>query len=441
MIRLALAVLVATTLTATSATAQTNTNTTQASPPAQEQAKSQQDIILLTNELESGAFSFESGVPATPALTIIGASGDAIPTTSNLQSFAISVLRASETAGGGTAAGLDFSPYWGMRRTMSLANYTEDGQEWRRRLLRGRVSAAFTEGDEAKNAPSRASIGFATSLLDSSDPSMIEASSNVPLYSACILNRLETNAALEQAFDSWEDADHDADVIARIGGTQEQIEAANLRRDAAFTRLNAAYAQPARDCRDITVNAARRGRAWDVGAAFQWTGEPGSLDSMEPAGSTVWMTLTSGRELEFVPLSSEGASSEANFRAVGHVRFDFESIGRTASNLEVEYDRQTAALAIERLGPNSVFSLQASYRNSDGATGTEFDGESWQYLLRADFRARDWIGDTLGDNVWISVAVGAIDGDSIEEDTYTSVALRFKRPDRGPVINAPWGTR
>jgi hypothetical protein len=412
------------------------------------------DIVLMNNPLRSGAFSFEYGVPATPALTIIGANGDSIPTNANLQRFAMSVLRASEETGGGAAAGLDFSPFWGMEsRTMSWQTYRGRSSNWERSWYRARISAAFNEGNSGDEAPSRAAVGVATSLLDSSDPAMLmvpadeldgddprtgnERGRPVPYFSACVLNARRAAGNLDQAMVLWAAATSELRESERANDPHTRIVQLQARQAAAAAAFVPEYSRVAQECRQQTQNVARRRRAWDVGLATQWAGDPGSLDNMEPAGTSLWSTITTGASGATASLDDD-ASEEANFRGVAHIRLDVEAADFTTPTTRIEYDRQTVAIGIERLTRRSTISLQASYRNDDGPAGSEFDGESYQYLLRADVPAGDFLGGTFGENTWLSVSVGAIDGDQVENDSYVSVALRFKAPERSPVIGDAW---
>lgn len=398
------------------------------------------DIELVNDSIEEGALAFEYGVPASPALAIIGATGEAIPNAANLQRFAIGIVKASEEAGGGAAGSIDISPFWAYGGTISLNEYIE-GTNFSRITRRARLSAAYVEGEDGEH-PARAAIGFATSLLDQSDP--VVARHDGMTYSECLAFALQP-AEIRTASRQLRDAMVDARVLDVIGdepvapSLRQQIDA-NLQ--SAREAYNTVVEPLANACRRNATEATRRAAAWDVGAAAQWRGEDAEFSSLSSAGATLWstwMTRAHGR--------IEAGSDRALFRGVAHIRADIDTVEFDEQGDAFEFNRTVVALGVERIrAEQSMFSFQVSYETSDGPSGSQWDGDSYRYLLRAEAPLRRAIGmrRESGDNpfangVWLSVGLGAIDRPGEDgDDSYLSVALRFKTPEYQSLFPHSW---
>jgi hypothetical protein len=135
--------------------------------------------ILNTAAANADLFSFDYGIPHSPALMLAGLSTDKITPASSLKPFVLSLPGLLGSGSTATSAALDTAPAWvfGDQQGLSSFNYAEDGRFWDRLWYRTRISVAVAKGDDgggdpAKIKPSRAAIGVSVSLLDNSDPIM-----------------------------------------------------------------------------------------------------------------------------------------------------------------------------------------------------------------------------------------------------------------------------
>ena len=119
-------------------------------------------------------FSFDYGVPESPALALAGLGTDKIKPATSLKPFVLSLPGLFDASGSGSAA-LDVSPLWLMDPEASAFNYSVPSNYWNRVLARARLGLALYRGDDAggnsaKAKPSRAALGLSFSLSDGADP-------------------------------------------------------------------------------------------------------------------------------------------------------------------------------------------------------------------------------------------------------------------------------
>lgn len=119
-------------------------------------------------------FSFDYGIPESPALALAGLGTDKIKPATSLKPFVLSLPGLFDASGNGSAA-LDVSPLWLMDPEASAFNYSAPSNYWKRVLARTRLGLALYRGDDAggntaKAKPSRAALGLSFSLSDGADP-------------------------------------------------------------------------------------------------------------------------------------------------------------------------------------------------------------------------------------------------------------------------------
>jgi hypothetical protein len=144
--------------------------------------------ILDTKARNASIFSFDYGVPHSPALMLAGLSSDKITPATSLKAFVVALPGLVGSGATANSAAFDFAPAWalseqGDTEVLAYASYTPQGY-WDRVWYRTRVSGAISKGDDgggdAKKAkPSRAAVGVSFSLLDGSDPIMARSSTDV----------------------------------------------------------------------------------------------------------------------------------------------------------------------------------------------------------------------------------------------------------------------
>src|ERR1051326_5108794 len=133
--------------------------------------------IVNSQAQNASIFSFDYGVPHSPALMLAGLSTDKVTPATSLKPFVLSLPGLIGSGSTNTSAALDFAPAWAWSDKTDTLHYGDDTPEAmiNRIWFRTRLSAALSKGDSGgtdttKAIPSRAAIGLNVSLLDGSDP-------------------------------------------------------------------------------------------------------------------------------------------------------------------------------------------------------------------------------------------------------------------------------
>lgn len=150
------------------------------------QATNAYDSCMLVNAqaTNAGLFSFDYGVPHSPALTLAGLSTDKVTPATSLKPFVLSLPGLLGSDGTSTGAALDIAPAWAFDPNAGILDY-QNPDAWLGRIwYRTRVSTAFSKGDAGgsdptKAVPSRAAIGISFSLADGSDPVMARTANDL----------------------------------------------------------------------------------------------------------------------------------------------------------------------------------------------------------------------------------------------------------------------
>jgi len=130
--------------------------------------------ILNQAAANSTRFSFDYGIPESPALMLAGLAGDKIKPATSLKPFVLSLPSLIDGTGAGTAA-LDASPLWLFNTNSAAFDYTGPDHYLDRVLSRTRIGAAVFRGDDGggdatKAKPSRLAFSVSLGLSDGSDP-------------------------------------------------------------------------------------------------------------------------------------------------------------------------------------------------------------------------------------------------------------------------------
>jgi hypothetical protein len=144
--------------------------------------------IINRQASNSSLFSFDYGVPTSPALSLAGLATDKTGTSTSLKPFVLSLPGLFGSSSSPTSASFDASAAWLLNLQGSTAlldtptssaapdkSYQDD--YFMRLEYRTRVGVALYRGDNGgsdptKEKPSRLALGLSTSLLDTSDPVM-----------------------------------------------------------------------------------------------------------------------------------------------------------------------------------------------------------------------------------------------------------------------------
>lgn len=138
-------------------------------------------------------FSFDYGIPESPALTLAGLSSDKVKPATTLKPFVLALPGLFDGSGTGSAA-LDISPAWLLDPDATVGDstslpvdfdYGAPGNYLDRVLARARLGIVAYRGDDGggdvtKSKPSLLAVGLSFSLADGSDP--VTAGSNVGIW-------------------------------------------------------------------------------------------------------------------------------------------------------------------------------------------------------------------------------------------------------------------
>jgi len=141
---------------------------------------------------KEGSFTFDYGVPTSPALTLTGLSPDKITTSTSLKPFVLAIPNLFSEDGARSLA-FDASPGQLLTplRQQRYSRYVDPGQQAHRVGFRTRIGLAVDKGqsggeDDEKSAPSKLGLGLSTSLLDSSDPLMATDDAGNRIWETCV---------------------------------------------------------------------------------------------------------------------------------------------------------------------------------------------------------------------------------------------------------------
>jgi hypothetical protein len=160
-------------------------------------------------------FTFDYGIPTSPALTLIGASTDKSSPSTSLKPFVFSLPAEWGGPSDSQAFSTDLSVMWLMQELGSAsketyAEYVGSGY-WNQLAYRTRLEGALMlgtdgGGDPTKAKPSRIAFGFSSSLLSSSDPGSTLAADGRPVWGGCVHDFLYSDATYKQ-YEAQYDAD------------------------------------------------------------------------------------------------------------------------------------------------------------------------------------------------------------------------------------------
>ncbi len=180
---------------------------------------------LIGNQAKNAdLFSFDYGVPHSPALMLAGLSTDKITPASSLKPFVLSLPGLLGSSSTTTSAAADFAPAWalGDNNSGDAVDYANlgSGHYWNRVWFRTRVSVAVNKGDDGgsdptKATPSRAAIGLSFSLLDNSDPvwARTGADGKIPHWLACVQQNVKAYLPADPTFKPLNDITSEVNAL------------------------------------------------------------------------------------------------------------------------------------------------------------------------------------------------------------------------------------
>jgi hypothetical protein len=459
---------------ATVADAQTGTPTTTAPTPP--------PITLADEAAKDGVFTFDWGVPTSPALALAGLSQDkATVQSSALKPFVLS-LPSVISGPGGQSAALDMSPAWLFEGEgdRSYRRYVDPGSFVYRLLYRTRINAALYNGtsdkvEAKKQKGSRLAFGLSMSLLDSSDPLMAGSGGGKPsVWQAClgeqesvIREMMRYQTALGQQFFSLADIARDLQVASyaartgarpdeRLIGRVEQLLGAPISLDglsdadaaarllelsrevgkqaeaASIANNQDLLSQAARlgldkslaICADRANNAAIHGTSLSLGGGALWRGEPGDLDHFKRGGAAAWLSFRFPLGFAMAP-----DSKVLRYLMIGaYARRGFGEYVATGDSAlpEMRAHSWDYWVGLEHLTQTSKLAVQYGRTEirADDPANDRFSKSRSRYLMSAAFPL---LGKETG--LWLGVAYGnARSTVATESDRTFLITLEFAPP-------------
>ena len=287
-------------------------------------------------------FSFDYGVPTSPALTLIGLSPDKTATSTTLKPFVLALPSLFGTGNQNQSAALDIAPAWvlgGSLTTFDDYRVAPYGTLlWYRMRLNTALSVGTDGGGNTKNAvASRAAIGLSASLLPESDPiratnaqgqnvwltcmrsdevtkgiqsvldmvkpdpkiaNLVKAVADAQNYVTKPTNDADYNSRFEALVNAIRDLDGmlpSATAADKITALNDLINKANdvevgLKSNQTLAKAVSASGIPdaIKTCAKEASNVAASKPKLDVGVGGVWQGDPGNLQNLKNPGTTVW---------------------------------------------------------------------------------------------------------------------------------------------------------
>jgi hypothetical protein len=210
--------------------------------------------VLYESKPEHSIFSFDYGVPSSPAMTLLGLSADKNPPSTSLTPFVVSLPALFGKTGGASAA-LDFAPLAAFKSTREAPfdDYIPDFDAargdmqhitprawvhrlgWRSRLGVAGLNGDAGGGDASKAVRSKVSAGYSVSLLDSADPFVV-GDEDGPFFMARCLTKVATLARPVQQTNRRTEAEEA--VVREIGKVDDFLADPTGQRAAAISYLN-----------------------------------------------------------------------------------------------------------------------------------------------------------------------------------------------------------
>lgn len=142
---------------------------------AEKKEDTPEQIALREVKPKTKVFTFDYGVPTSPAMKLSGLSSENLTASTSLKPFVLTLPDLLDGDAKGQSAALDFAPVAFYDRDLSFGVYSKLSDP-ERALRRTRVNMVayrgVTDDDASKVKASRLTVGFSSSLLSSNDPAM-----------------------------------------------------------------------------------------------------------------------------------------------------------------------------------------------------------------------------------------------------------------------------
>lgn len=440
-------------------------------------ANADQTAVTAINQeaADQNVFTFDYGVPESPALTVLGVAKDKITQSNELKPFVLALPGLVEGKQTDQAIALDVSLDWILHGGRS--NYVPNRMDssytgW---LKRTRVATAVYGGladtDPSKAKASRLAFGLSTSLLDASDPQysrlpgekagqsamhrcMVAAA---PILSAKLvlpdkdphlhdLRAQRTTLAARVAVGPPLSQSELQTLVAlneEIGKLEAPLDAAAQK---AFAASEAAKIIPS--CVLVAGLAARLAPDIDFGVGAGWSGDPGKLSGFKDGSAVVWASfrtsLLAGQPNKSVQNAGEMASSYKDLTdwynnldywvmigASSRIGVDEVIATGDATKPQVKANTYSVWGGVEFHTKSSRLAAQAGWEKTAPkfAADKAFDGSRSRYLITFDQK----LADT---GMWMTLVYGQATGTgSLPSDKTVKLSFTYAMPTARKIFN------
>jgi hypothetical protein len=392
-------------------------------------AESAEEVVNVFTDpaIDKSLFEFSYASPNSPALPLIGVSGDQIARVDSVRKFGVSLLSGLDSSGSGPAAAIDVSPFWLLSTgPVSLWDY-RNFDTFKRIAARSKFGAAASKGDVANARPSSIVLSLSTKLFDSQD--QLFASD----FDRCVTEGPLLNYAK---------AIREAGATGAIGKPPSEIEAAaeaamRAKETELGAKIEAAHAKCVTKASAIMTTKP----SLDVGLGIRLSGDPGRFRRFSNSGTIVWATFATGIFGRGSNANGEtsGPLGSLNIRGIVHARHTFkEAIFDDKFVLQGKRDASMIVAGLETVPvvdkPERVrLGLQGGWNRQNAVLATEKDKNYWRFLGSANVQ--------VSKGFWANFSVGHVTGRGVATDTYLQIGFSFSPPSKASKVNDYYASR
>jgi len=383
-------------------------------------------------------FTFDYGVPSSPALNLMGLSPDKTTMSSSLKPFVLS-LPSLFSGGADQSAALDIAPLWLLGDNSSIGyNKYVTGPYAQRFKYRFRTEMALYTGndgggDSKKVKASQLAFGFSASLLDASDPlTATFPGASDTVWSSC-LGTHEDEIKLNPSVP--------ADVATQLNaaltaGDQSEIDRLQTKITEGKKDEDARALKAVQACTDEANKYARFAPNLSVGAGANLQGTPGTLGGFKTSSAVLWLSgkypLGTVFGSKQVPDTSDGGAAknggipETSYWMVGgSARAGFGTMVSTGDTATPQIKANTfdGWIGLERNSSWLVLSAQAGYQDVSATNAAQdtFSKSGWRWLTSASLKL-----SSAANGIWLDASYGSAHGTTQTFDDKTfMLSLNF----------------
>jgi hypothetical protein len=428
---------------------------------------------------DAKVFSFDYGIPNSPALTLAGLAGSKLAPSTSLKPFVLSLPGLIGSDSAASSAAFDFAPAWALdpEQTVSEGDYRNNPLYYRTRFGLAIYKGDTGSGDPKKAKGSRIAIGISTSLLDSSDPLAVTNEHGIPVWQACqdkekslrvyewfktpddlnasrlvsIFNAAITPPVSRPSEQQFKDAEA---YLAKKGGIDTSDRAslqpeARLKSDLRdlqtvlhkkppeIAALDTEAAKAIDRCQKEASVAAQHGASINLGAGVVWSGDAGAWKNFKDPNAAVWIAVRYPLGAQDSKNCGDGAKVKGISRLFscwmvgGTGRYSVGEFDATGNSAKPQFKANVVDgwVGLERITSGSMLGGYYGYLDQHAAASADsaFSRSRTQWKVSGAISL-----DFIQDGLWIEGSYGAAEGSiSTLNDKVALLSLSFGPPKIG----------